>query len=88
MGYCGNCAKYVEKPLCEDICAKTGKIVPYFAQKPCFIDKKTNPDAVEYAGPKRDPNETSTRRLMKDPDRKKRTHAAPSVLKRRNGHEQ
>lgn len=41
---CGHCAEYVHRPFCEDVCAKTGKIVPYLAQRDCFVDK-VEPDA-------------------------------------------
>ena len=36
---CGNCARYRKMPNCEDICILTGKIVPYLAQRECFVAK-------------------------------------------------
>ena len=36
---CGDCARYRKMPFCEDICILTGKIVPYLAQRECFVAK-------------------------------------------------
>lgn len=36
---CGDCARYRKMPFCEDICILTGKVVPYLAQKECFVAK-------------------------------------------------
>lgn len=36
---CGECARYRRMPFCEDICTMTGKVVPYLAQKECFMAK-------------------------------------------------
>ena len=36
---CGECARYRKMPFCEDICILTGKIVPYLAQRECFMAK-------------------------------------------------
>lgn len=33
---CGECASYRLMPNCENICDKTGKVVPFLAQKECF----------------------------------------------------
>ena len=37
---CGECARYRLKPNCENICDKTGKVVPFLAQKECFETKE------------------------------------------------
>ena len=37
---CGECARYRLKPNCENICDKTGKVVPFLAQKECFEPKE------------------------------------------------
>ena len=36
---CGKCARYRKMPFCEDICILSGKIVPYLAQRECFMTK-------------------------------------------------
>lgn len=36
---CGECARYRLKPNQENICDKTGKVVPFLAQKECFETK-------------------------------------------------
>ncbi len=36
---CGECARYRLMPNCENICDKTGKVVPFLAQKECFETK-------------------------------------------------
>ena len=36
---CGECASYRLMPNCENICDKTGKVVPFLAQKECFETK-------------------------------------------------
>lgn len=36
---CGECARYRIMPYCENICNKTGKVVPFLAQKECFETK-------------------------------------------------
>lgn len=36
---CGDCARYRKMPFCEDICILTGKVVPYLAQRECFVAK-------------------------------------------------
>lgn len=36
---CGECARYRMMPYCENICDKTGKVVPFLAQKECFETK-------------------------------------------------
>ena len=36
---CGECARYRKMPFCEDICILTGKIVPYLAQRECYVAK-------------------------------------------------
>lgn len=33
---CGECARYRRMPNYENICDKTGKVVPFLAQKDCF----------------------------------------------------
>ena len=37
---CGECARYRLMPNCENICDKTGKVVPFLAQKECFEIKE------------------------------------------------
>ena len=37
---CGECARYRLKPNQENICDKTGKVVPFMAQKECFETKE------------------------------------------------
>lgn len=37
---CGECARYRIMPYCENICDKTGKVVPFLAQKECFETKE------------------------------------------------
>lgn len=37
---CGECARYRLMPNCENICDKTGKVVPFLAQKECFETKE------------------------------------------------
>ena len=37
---CGECARYRLKPNQENICDKTGKVVPFLAQKECFEPKE------------------------------------------------
>ena len=37
---CGECARYRLMPNCENICDKTGKVVPFLAQKECFEPKE------------------------------------------------
>ena len=37
---CGECARYRLMPNCENICNKTGKVVPFLAQKECFETKE------------------------------------------------
>ena len=37
---CGECARYRMMPYCENICDKTGKVVPFLAQKECFETKE------------------------------------------------
>ena len=37
---CGECARYRLKLNCENICDKTGKVVPFLAQKECFETKE------------------------------------------------
>lgn len=37
---CGECARYRIMPYCENICNKTGKVVPFLAQKECFEPKE------------------------------------------------
>ena len=37
---CGECARYRLMPNCENICNKTGKVVPFLAQKECFEPKE------------------------------------------------
>ena len=37
---CGECARYRLMPNCENICDKTGKVVPFMAQKECFETKE------------------------------------------------
>lgn len=37
---CGECARYRMMPNCENICDKTGKVVPFLAQKECFETKE------------------------------------------------
>ena len=37
---CGECAGYRLKPNQENICDKTGKVVPFLAQKECFETKE------------------------------------------------
>lgn len=37
---CGECARYRLKPNQENICDKTGKVVPFLAQKECFEKKE------------------------------------------------
>lgn len=36
---CGECARYRRMPNYENICDKTGKVVPFLAQKECFETK-------------------------------------------------
>lgn len=36
---CGECARYRLMPNYENICDKTGKVVPFLAQKECFETK-------------------------------------------------
>ena len=36
---CGDCARYRKMPFSENICTKTGNVVPYLAQKDCFEEK-------------------------------------------------
>ena len=40
INVCGECARYRLKPNCENICDKTGKVVPFLAQKECFETKE------------------------------------------------
>lgn len=37
---CGECARYRLMPNYENICDKTGKVVPFLAQKECFEPKE------------------------------------------------
>ena len=37
---CGECARYRLMPNYENICDKTGKVVPFLAQKECFETKE------------------------------------------------
>lgn len=37
---CGECARYRRMPNYENICDKTGKVVPFLAQKECFEAKE------------------------------------------------
>ena len=37
---CGECARYRLMPNCENMCDKTGKVVPFLAQKECFETKE------------------------------------------------
>ena len=37
---CGECARYRLMPNYENICNKTGKVVPFLAQKECFETKE------------------------------------------------
>mgnify|MGYP001775737355 CR=1 FL=1 len=37
---CGECARYRQMPNCENICDKTGKVVPFLAQRECFETKE------------------------------------------------
>ena len=37
---CGECARYRLMPNSENICDKTGKVVPFLAQKECFETKE------------------------------------------------
>lgn len=41
---CGHCARYVKRPFCEDVCSITGKIVPYLAQRDCFVARVEQDD--------------------------------------------
>lgn len=34
--FCGECQQYIVRPNGEDFCAKTGKVVPYLAERECF----------------------------------------------------
>lgn len=45
-GKCGYCANYRERPLQEDVCIKSGKIVPFLAQRDCFVEKLEGLEAV------------------------------------------
>lgn len=54
---CGHCAFYVRKPDNEDICAKTGRVVPFLAEKDCWCAERpeddTNPVTMVETRPER-----------------------------------
>lgn len=40
MKCCGNCQHYISRPLCENVCSKTGKVVGHLWVRDCFVERK------------------------------------------------
>lgn len=41
IGYCGMCNNYIARPFEENICSKSGKVVPFLSKKDCYEERPT-----------------------------------------------
>lgn len=39
-GYCGKCMNYIARPFEENICSRSGKVVPYLQKRDCYEERK------------------------------------------------